>query len=383
MNYETSGPPPELGLMHTTPTRPPSEIYYSPASPGSNASPPSANSSLCFNSPSPSSNNSSKLHLSANSSSSKRGRPKSENLTNLIIEGKVSPSTIKCRFCGRVFPRDKSLNAHERIHTGLRPYVCDFPNCSRAFTQSGQLKTHQRLHTGERPFKCSVDGCTMRFTHANRHCPNHPYSSLIRCDDTSLDHLFSTEQNVEVLKWLERYRANREEKTPKRKSTEANDENVQAEQENCQLISSSTGASVATAPKSRKGLKLELCELDMNAGQGASNSPKKLNFAVAPPPKPINWNDNEEDHENATSTSPILNPKKRWLRDACWQVDHANSFEQNLRVHSNLMVNANTNHSPVPNHVVLANQNRPTVLMIARKDQTAPLELSTEEITQL
>lgn len=48
----------------------------------------------------------------------KRGRPKSELLTALMIQGSTSPSAIKCKFCNRVFPRDKSLSAHLRTHTG-------------------------------------------------------------------------------------------------------------------------------------------------------------------------------------------------------------------------------------------------------------------------
>lgn len=49
---------------------------------------------------------------------SKRGRPKSELLTTLMIQGSTSPSAIKCKYCNRVFPRDKSLSAHLRTHTG-------------------------------------------------------------------------------------------------------------------------------------------------------------------------------------------------------------------------------------------------------------------------
>lgn len=48
----------------------------------------------------------------------RRGRPRSEALTTLMIEGSTSPSSIKCRFCNRVFPREKSLQAHLRTHTG-------------------------------------------------------------------------------------------------------------------------------------------------------------------------------------------------------------------------------------------------------------------------
>lgn len=48
----------------------------------------------------------------------RRGRPRSEALTSLMIEGSTSPSAIKCGYCNRVFPREKSLQAHLRTHTG-------------------------------------------------------------------------------------------------------------------------------------------------------------------------------------------------------------------------------------------------------------------------
>lgn len=188
----------------------------------------------------------------------------------------------------------------------------------------------------------------MRFTHANRHCSNHPYHSLIRCDDTSLDNIFTNEQNIEVLKWLERYRATREDKTPKRKSSnDANDEN-QISVENCHNNLSN--------PKSRKGL---MYELDMNAGQATSPISSKMRN---PTPKLIHWN---EDNDEEIVTSPI-NPKKRWLRDA-WQEDLAKPLEPT-----------------VPSQFILeANQNRSSVLMIARKDQAAPLELSHDSVRNI
>ena len=41
--------------------------------------------------------------------SGKRGRPRADVITHLILEGSSSPSGIKCRMCNRVFPREKSL----------------------------------------------------------------------------------------------------------------------------------------------------------------------------------------------------------------------------------------------------------------------------------
>ncbi|CAG5126392.1 unnamed protein product [Candidula unifasciata] len=137
----------------------------------------------------------------------KRGRPRADLLTALMVEGSSSRSRIRCNKCGRVFPREKSLQAHLRTHTGERPYTCDYPGCMKAFCQSGQLKTHQRLHTGERPFICIVEGCKSRFTHANRHCSQHPYASLKRLEMKLEDvaRLCEAESNPEVIKWINRY----------------------------------------------------------------------------------------------------------------------------------------------------------------------------------
>jgi len=48
----------------------------------------------------------------------KRGRPRAEKISSLILEGALSANSIRCRICSRVFPREKSLQAHMRTHTG-------------------------------------------------------------------------------------------------------------------------------------------------------------------------------------------------------------------------------------------------------------------------
>ena len=52
-------------------------------------------------------------------SEGKRGRPRADVINTLIHEGSQSPSSIKCNICNRVFPREKSLQAHLRTHTGM------------------------------------------------------------------------------------------------------------------------------------------------------------------------------------------------------------------------------------------------------------------------
>ncbi|KAG1930289.1 GDNF-inducible zinc finger protein [Pimephales promelas] len=132
----------------------------------------------------------------------RRGRPRAETVRELINEGENSTSRIRCNICNRVFPREKSLQAHKRTHTGERPYLCDYPDCGKRFVQSGQLKTHQRLHTGEKPFVCSEKGCGSRFTHANRHCPKHPYARLKREEPTGGPGQSHGADNKAVAEWL-------------------------------------------------------------------------------------------------------------------------------------------------------------------------------------
>lgn len=64
-----------------------------------------------------------------------------------------------CQTCGKAFPSLSNLGAHERVHTGERPFRCD--TCGKYFSEAGNLKKHQRVHTGEKPFSC--DQCGKRF----------------------------------------------------------------------------------------------------------------------------------------------------------------------------------------------------------------------------
>ncbi|XP_012258428.2 RE1-silencing transcription factor [Athalia rosae] len=262
---------------------------------------------------------------SASSENHRRGRPRADALNNLMMQGSTSPSSIKCTFCNRVFPREKSLQAHLRTHTGERPYPCDYPGCTKAFTQSGQLKTHQRLHTGEKPFLCTEAGCEMRFTHANRHCPDHPYATLTRSDDFVLKPVTgNTELPHDVTRWLERYKMSREreDRTPTGKN-ERKKKAWKCSVDNHKRI------------KSRKGLMMDAVGEQENldrkiqsnqrlyCGESQDSQEESQDEDPAETCAMLQMSEDEEAQTNKLPITPVrrpldrLQPKKRWLREAC------------------------------------------------------------------
>ena len=48
--------------------------------------------------------------------SCKRGRPRADLINHLIHQGSSSPNGIKCKVCGRVFPREKSLQVNNNLN---------------------------------------------------------------------------------------------------------------------------------------------------------------------------------------------------------------------------------------------------------------------------
>ncbi|CAG9828301.1 unnamed protein product [Diabrotica balteata] len=291
----------------------------------------------------------------------RRGRPNADLLNTLILEGSTSPSSIKCKYCGRVFPREKSLQAHLRTHTGERPYRCDYPRCTRKFAQSGQLKTHQRLHTGEKPFICAAPNCTKTFTHANRHCQDHPDYSLKRLNakpEPNLNKKYDETHNAEVKEWLLQWDKRNTsssakenfDTTPKKSMFQQDDSACCLERSS--FFSSSSKSSlmddIENSPKSDTEYSFNASSL----GQELHSSPKR---------------------------TPSELPKKRWLREA---VQNQNLWESTIDLASPINWGDETYPEPERRcetaHTFNEKQDRPSVLVCVQGGKSK--EISSDEI---
>lgn len=211
------------------------------------------------------------------------------------------------------------------LFKGERPYPCDYPGCIKAFTQSGQLKTHQRLHTGEKPFLCTESGCEMRFTHANRHCPDHPYATLTRSDDFVLKPVSeNSELSQEVARWLERYRLSREreDRTPTAKSDQKMMKSWKGNSEFFRRGGKFKKGLIMDATGEQENLDRKPLNKRLYCGENQDSQDDSQDEDPSETCTMLHMSEDDEPSQMKLPTTPRrpldrLQPKKRWLREAC------------------------------------------------------------------
>lgn len=68
-----------------------------------------------------------------------------------------------CEICNKSIRHNSSFRKHQKMHSGEKPYVCDYKGCDKSFLRRYRLKEHRYIHNGESPYICTDINCNRKF----------------------------------------------------------------------------------------------------------------------------------------------------------------------------------------------------------------------------
>lgn len=179
----------------------------------------------------------------------------------------------------------------------------------------------------------------MRFTHANRHCPEHPYATLTRSDDFVLKPVSeNTELPHDVTRWLERYKMSREreDRTPTGKN-ERKKKTWKSTAENHKRVKSRKGLMMDAAGE-QENLDCKLQSQRFYCGESQDSQEESQDEDPAEACTVLQTSEDEDLSNLKLAISPLrrpldrLQPKKRWLREACLEQQLAKPLNWDAKI---------------------------------------------------
>lgn len=88
------------------------------------------------------------MSISTNSSNGYHDDPymKRRNTHPIMVTSKAIKKNRICPLCHKVFNRPSGLKTHMHIHTGEKPYKCDWPGCGKHFSVRSNMIRHSKIH---------------------------------------------------------------------------------------------------------------------------------------------------------------------------------------------------------------------------------------------